>query len=148
MKMTLSVSEQRYKEIFDELTELGVEIEDDADLLLTERRLSQGFLSVRNDKGGRVSIKTEDIIFIESFGNEMLVHTVSECFKAYDRLYKLESLLDGGFLRVSNCALVNKKEIKNIRPALSRKFVLTLSDGTLVDVTRSYYDSFRRAFGI
>ena len=95
--MTLSVSEQRYKEIFDELTELGVEIEDDADLLLTERRLSQGFLSVRNDKGGRVSIKTEDIIFIESFGNEMLVHTVSECFKAYDRLYKLESLLMGAF---------------------------------------------------
>ena len=146
MKMTLSVSEQRYDEVYGELTELGVQIEDDADLILSERRLKAGFLVVRNDKGERLSIKTEDIIFIESFGNEMLVHTMSDCFKAYDRLYKLESLLEGEFLRVSNCALVNKKEIKNIRPALSRKFVLTLSDGTLVDVTRSYYDSFRRAF--
>lgn len=146
--MMLSVSEQRYDEVYSELTELGVEIEDDADLILTERRLQAGFLAVRNDKGERLSIKTEDIVFIESFGNEMLVHTINECFKAYDRLYKLEGLLEGEFLRVSNCALINKKCIKNIRPALSRKFVLTLIDGTLVDVTRSYYDSFRRAFGI
>ena len=28
------------------------------------------------------------------------------------------------------------------------KYVLTLSDGTLVDVTRSYYADFRRFFNI
>ena len=148
MRMMLSVSEQRYDEVYSELTELGVEIDDDADLCLTERELKQGFLTVRNDKGERSNIRTEDIVFIESFGNEMLVHSNGECYKTYERLYKLELLLEGQFLRISNCALINKKCVKNIRPALSRKFVLTLSDGTLIDVTRSYYNSFRSAFGI
>lgn len=147
MKLMLSVSEQRYDEVMSELTDLGIEIDDEADLILSER-LVQGFLTVRNDKGERLSIKTEDIVFIESFGNEMLVHTADECFRAYDRLYKLESLLEGTFLRVSNCALINKSCIKDIRPGFSRKFVLTMTDGTLVDVTRSYYNSFRREFNI
>ena len=147
MKLTLSVSEQRYDEIRSELTSLGIEIDDEADLILSEK-VRQGFLTVRNDKGERLSIKTEDIVFIESFGNEMLVHTESECFKAYDRLYKLEGLLAGSFIRVSNCALINKGFIKDIRPGFSRKFVLTMAGGTLVDVTRSYYNSFRREFNI
>lgn len=147
MKLMLSVSGQRYDDILSELTELGIEVTDEADLILSER-LRQGFLTVRNDKGERLSIKTDDIVFIESFGNEMLVHTLDGCFKAYDRLYKLESLLEGSFLRVSNCALINRSCIKDIRPGFSRKFVLTMTDGTLVDVTRSYYNSFRKEFNI
>lgn len=148
MRMMLSVSEQSYDEVYSELTGLGIEIDDDAEFCLTERALKQGFLTVRNEKGEHANIRTEDIVFIESFGNEMFVHSVSESFKTYERLYRLESLLGGDFLRISNCALINKKCVKKIRPALSRKFVLTLSNGTLIDVTRSYYDSFRKAFGI
>lgn len=148
MKMMLSVSKERYDEVSAELTELGVEIDEDADLLLTERGSKAGFLAVRDQNGERVRIKTADIIFIESFGSEMFIHTAGDCFKSYERLYRLEQLLGNEFLRVSNCALISKKCIKDIRPGFSRKFVLTMSDGTLVDVTRSYYDGFRRALNI
>ena len=125
-------------EIFDE----------EADLLLTERDNKAEFLIVRDQAGERLRIKSEEVIFIESFGSEMLVHTAGKCCKSYERLYKLEQILGNDFLRVSNSALINKKFIKDIRPGFSRKFVLTMTDGTLVDVTRSYYDSFRRALNI
>ncbi|MBQ5989440.1 MAG: hypothetical protein IJL67_08100 [Oscillospiraceae bacterium] len=36
--------------------------------------------------------------------------------------------------------------VKKIRPALSMKYVLTMTNGTLVDVTRSYYSEFRKFF--
>ena len=64
-------------------------------------------------------------------------------------MYQLETLLDPQeFLRVSKSVIISKKHIKRIRPSLSQKFILTLTDGTLVDVTRSYYNDFKRFFNI
>ena len=148
MKMMRPVGKERYDEVVSELTESGIVIDEEADLLLTERDNKAEFLIVRDQAGERLRIKSEEVIFIESFGSEMLVHTAGKCCKSYERLYKLEQILGNDFLRVSNSALINKKFIKDIRPGFSRKFVLTMTDGTLVDVTRSYYDSFRRALNI
>ena len=44
--------------------------------------------------------------------------------------------------------IIARRHVKKIRPALSMKFILTLSDGTVVDVTRSYYSAFREFFNI
>ena len=64
-------------------------------------------------------------------------------------MYQLESLLDPReFLRVSKSVIISRKHVRKIRPSLSMKFILTMSDGTLVDVTRTYYSDFRRFFGI
>ena len=52
------------------------------------------------------------------------------------------------FIRISKSVIIAKSSVKKIRPALTMKFVLTLSDGSLVDVTRSYYTNFRRFFNI
>jgi DNA-binding LytR/AlgR family response regulator len=38
--------------------------------------------------------------------------------------------------------------IKSIRPALTQKFLLTLSDGSKVDVTRTYYYIFKEFLGL
>ena len=52
------------------------------------------------------------------------------------------------FIRVSNCAIIARLHVKRIKPSISMKFILTMSDGSLVDVTRSYYSSFKDFFGI
>ena len=100
-------------------------------------------------KNERVRISTDDIIFVESFGHDIVMHTQRGEFKADERLYQLERLLDPEqFFRISNSVIVARNRIDRITPALSSKFILTLSNGQSVDVTRSYYDIFRDRLGI
>ena len=66
-----------------------------------------------------------------------------------DRLYQLQMMLDPKqFVRISNSVIVNKKQIKDIRPSFSQKFVLTMKNSDRVEVTRSYYAAFKRSIGI
>jgi len=149
LKVRLSVSEKRYEEIKAELTGHGIDIDDDADLELIERVGGDEYLNVKNEVGDRLRIPVAEIIFIESFGRNMDVHTEKEVFRATERMYVLEQELAGrGFIRVSNSCLVSRKKIKRIKPALSMKYVLKMEDGSLVDVTRGYYYSFREQLGI
>ena len=88
-------------------------------------------------------------MYIEAFGKDVEIHTGKDTYFAQDRMYQLEALLDPAkFLRVSKSVIISAAHVRKIRPSLSMKFILTLSDGTLVDVTRSYYSDFRRFFGI
>lgn len=150
MKICLNVSDEMYGELERKLTDAGFEIDNDAGLILFERDRYPSHLTLKNEKGEKVSIKTEDIIFIESFGHEVIVHcTDYNRYYAGERLYQLINLLDSTkFLRVSNCAIISKPHVKRIKTSISKKFILTMSDDSLVDVTRSYYDEFRKIFGI
>ena len=149
MKVRLSVSENRYDEIKNELCNHGIDIDDDSDLELIERFEQTEFLNVKNDVGDRMRIPVEEIVFIESFGRNMDVHTEHEVFRASERMYVLERELSGReFLRVSNSCIISKKKIKKIKPSLSMKYVLEMTDKSLVDVTRGYYHSFREQMKI
>ena len=150
MSMKLLVSDARYDEIERVLVSKGFTIDDDADLLLTEKDLFANHLIVRSDLNhARVRVPTDEIIVIESFGHDILVKTTQGAFKASERLYQLERLLDPAqFLRISNSVIVAKNKIKRITPALSSKFVLTMSNGQTADVTRSYYGIFKDRLGI
>ena len=86
---------------------------------------------------------------IESFGHEVIAHSGGGEYRINERLRRLEEMLDPKrFLRVSNSVIVAVTEIKSVRPALSQKFTLTMSDGSKVDVTRTYYYIFKEHFGI
>ena len=150
MKIRLNVSDEKYAELEQKLLSAGFEIDDEAELIITEKERYSSFIAVKNKKGEKLRLKSEEIIFIESFGHEVVVHsTDGESYYAYDRLYQLCTILDNEkFLRVSNCAIIAKFHVKKIKPSLSMKFVLTMSDGSLVDVTRSYCNSFKEFFGI
>ena len=150
MRIKLLVSEARYDEIERELISKGFEIDEDADLILTEKDLFVDYLIVRSDMDNeRVRISTDEIIVVESFGHDIVIHTPQGNFKTCERLYQLERLLNPEqFLRISNSVIVAKNKIKRITPTLSSKFVLTMTNGISVDVTRSYYGIFKDRLGI
>ena len=149
MKIKLLLSENRADEIREQLESLGIEIDNDAHLVLSERDTFVSHLSVKDRNGDRANILTDDIIYIESYGHDVEVHTTDGCYKSSDRLYQLINILDPQkFLRISNSVIISRNHVKKIKPSLSMKFVLTMSDGTLVDVTRSYYHIFREYFNI
>lgn len=148
MKIKLDVSKELYDGLKRKLTEAGFEISEDAALVLTDCVESAEYISCKKD-GGTHHILEEEIIFIESMGHDVFIHTNSEVYKSSDRLWQLEkSLSSDVFLRISNSVIINTKEVKGIKSALSQKFLVTLSDGSRVDVTRSYYYIFKNKFGI
>lgn len=150
MKVKLIVSTERYDEIKRALTERGIEIDDNADLVLSENNRFPDNLIVKDvAKNERVVLPVEDIAYIETYGHTVEVHTKGETFQATDRLYKIVNQLDPEkFLRISNSVVISKSKVKQISTTLSMKFVLTMVNGKKVDVTRSYYYIFKDSFGI
>lgn len=150
MKVKLVVSNERYEEVKQSLLERGIEIDDNADLVLSENNRFPDSLIVKDvAKNERVILSVEDIAYIETYGHTVEVHTKDNTFQATDRLYKLVSQLDPDkFLRISNSVVIAKDKVKQISTTLSMKFVLTMINGKKVDVTRSYYYIFKDSFGI
>jgi len=150
IRIKLLVSDERYDEIEKELISKGFVIDEDADLILTQKDLFADHLIVRGGKDNeRVRISTDEIIVVESFGHDIVIQTSQGEFKAGERLYQLERLLNPEqFLRISNSVIIARGKIKRIVPTLSSKFILTMSNGQTVDVTRSYYAIFKDRLGI
>ncbi len=148
MKIKLMVSDEKYNKIAAELLSKGFEIDDDAELILSERNFYASHLIGR--RGEEIfRLDTDKISHIESFGHEVVAHSGGGEYKINERLRRLEEILDPKrFIRVSNSVIVAAAEIKSVRPALSQKFTLTMSDGSKVDVTRTYYYIFKEYFGI
>ncbi|MCR5295527.1 MAG: LytTR family transcriptional regulator [Lachnospiraceae bacterium] len=149
MKFRIELPEEEYGAVKDYLVRHGVEIGDEADYKIMENERYPAFLSARNGKKESIRLSAGDVIFIEAFGKDIEIHTLEDTYLARERMYQLEELLNPReFLRVSKSVIISKKHVKKIRPTLSMKYILTMTGGTLVDVTRSYYNDFRRFFGI
>jgi two-component system response regulator LytT len=148
MKLKLRLSHTKKKQVEEELTQMGVEITEDSEFILTEDGYRGGELYCKDDTD-TVILKTEEILYIESSGKEIYVHTKNKKFTTTTRLYVLEQQLPTEqFVRISNSVIIRKNAIQRIRPALSQKFYLTLKNGDMVDVTRSYYYKFKDYYGI
>lgn len=149
MKIKLSVSEKRAADIKAFFMNKDIDIDNDADLILSEKERYVEFLIGKADHHTMCRIKTDDIVFIESFGKQVVLHTLDAEYNISERLKQLESMLDPErFLRISNSVIICCTYVKKIKPTLTSKFILTLSNGSAVDVTRSYYYIFRERFGI
>jgi DNA-binding LytR/AlgR family response regulator len=150
LRIKLDISKEHYNEIKLALEERGIEIDDAADLVLSEANSFIDNLIVR-EKGtnARVILPVEDIVYFESFGHTVEVQTLRALYLATDRLFRIISLLDPAkFLRISNSVIIARNKVKRITPTLSSKFILTMINGKNVEVTRSYYYIFNEYFGI
>lgn len=149
MKLQLAVSEERQEALAEALLRAGFELDDGADLVLLEKDRFLRHIAVRDAAGNRLHLAAEEIVFIESFGHSVVVHGADGVYQTADRLYQLCLLLDPEqFLRISNSVIIQRRQVKKILPSLSMKFILVMADGSKVDVTRSYYNSFKAFFGI
>lgn len=108
MKIKLDISNERYDEIKFALEERGIEIDDTADLVLSETNSFIDNLTVREkETNTRNILSVEDIVYIESFGHAVEVQTQEALYQATDRLYRIVSLLDPAkFLRISNSVVI------------------------------------------
>jgi two-component system, LytTR family, response regulator LytT len=89
-----------------------------------------------------------NICLVESFGHEVVVHTLSHRYEMKAKLYEIEGQFeDRGFIRINKSQIVNRSLIKQIRPAFNSKLTLLLKNGMTVDVTRNYQLRFKEIIG-
>ena len=148
MRVKLRLGTERAAEVAAELVSLGVEVDDDADLVLTEDGYRAESLACK-DGADTVIVPLDDICYIEARGHDVLVHTKAAQYKTDRRIYQLEAELPADrFVRISNAVIIARGSIRRIRPGLSSKYYLTLTCGAAVDVTRTYYHKFKDFYGI
>jgi len=150
LKVKLLVSHEKYEGIKKVLTEAGIEIDDNAELILCENNHFTDTLVVKDPHSNeKILLSVNDIISIESFGHTVEVYTENNTYIALERLYQIVNILNPDcFLRISNSVIIAKNKVRRITPKLSMKFILTMNNGRNVDVTRSYYYIFKDYFGI
>lgn len=148
MKIRLLVNDDHYDAIAAELIKMGIEIDDRAELILSENNVCVSHLIAhRNEEIYR--LETKDISHIESYSHDIVAYCGEEEYKLSEPLCRLVEILDPKeFIRVSNSVIVSAKHIKSIRPALSQKFLITMKNGAKIDVTRTYYYIFKDFLGI
>ncbi len=151
MKVRLDVSENCYEEIRQKLQQAGFEVteNDDEQFILHEKDLYASHLALKDDKGERLHLPIEDVIFMESYGHTIEVVTMKGRYQSSESLRRMSEILDPAiFLRISNSTIINRRHLKEIIPGFSMKFRLRMADGSQVEVTRSYYNAFREFFKI
>ena len=134
--------------ILEEIRKLNIEIDERSEYVLTKREMDLNYLPARN--GEQIFyISIDDIIYIDSLGHDVMIHTMDGTYVTRERLKQLERMLDpDDFLRVSNSSIVSVKNIRRIEASILQKFILHMSNGDKVDVTRSYYYIFKDRFNI
>ncbi|SFQ64348.1 transcriptional regulator, LytTR family [Streptococcus equinus] len=114
LKITIDVDdslEQDYitihcKELTDDILELQTS-------LLSKSSSSLRISAFQDDVEHFLELKA--IIFMESDGNYILIHTEKDIYKTRRKLYELEELLPRDFIRVSRSTIVNTMRISGIK---------------------------------
>ena len=82
----------------------------------------------------------DEILFFETDGSGVVVHTATQMYEIKHKLYELEDLLPGNFIRVSKSSILNSAKVraihKNITGASEVEFT---GSNKKVFVSRNYF---------
>jgi DNA-binding LytR/AlgR family response regulator len=99
---------------------------------------SQRFIFYKGDTEYYLSL--EEVLFFETEENGICVHTVDNVYQTKYKLYELEDLLPGYFMRVSKSAILNRNQIYSISRNLTASSIVQFQNThKQVYVSRYYY---------
>ena len=108
-----------------------------------------------DDKGFAVSqegktyiIKASSVYYIESVDKKTFVYTKQGCYDTKYRLYELEVLLGGYFMRCSKSMILNLRKVRNVKSQISGRIDATLINDEVVVISRGYAKEVKRRLGI
>ena len=91
--------------------------------------------------GRIVFLRVEEIDWIEAADNYVRVHAGKEAHLIRETLQSMEKRLDPRrFLRIHRSSLVNLERIRELRPVFHGDYLVRLTDGTELTLSRNYRD--------
>lgn len=149
MKVRLLVKKENETKYKTMLKNAGFEISEESDLTFQENGYKLEYIIAKDIYVETVLVYLDDILLIETHGNELKVYTINESFILKGTIEYYQNLLSlYSFKRISQSAITIKGAISKISPAINMKFTLKLKNGKSVDVTRSYYYDFKEYIGL
>jgi two-component system response regulator LytT len=129
------------------LEKAGFTISINANLLFKEEDYIQdSFIGELN--GEYEIIHFSKIIYVESFGRNIILHTSNHEYNIREKLYEVEEMLSGrNYIRVSKSTIVAKTGIKRIKPSLNGRINLIMIDNKLLSVSKTYSKIFKNIIG-
>jgi len=92
-----------------------------------------------NANGLMLFVRLEDVEWLEAEGNSVALHVGQQTHRLPCTLAAIEAkLVPDGFLRIAPSALVNVKQIRELRPMLHGKSSVLLHGGTRLTFLSSY----------
>ncbi|MDO4167393.1 MAG: LytTR family DNA-binding domain-containing protein [Eubacteriales bacterium] len=89
-------------------------------------------------------LSLSEILFFETGTNSIDVHTADDIFQTKRKLYELEELLPGYFMRVSKSAILNTNQVYAINRNLTAASLVEFQHShKQVYVSRSYYKALK-----
>ncbi|MFH1693458.1 MAG: LytTR family DNA-binding domain-containing protein [Bacillota bacterium] len=149
MKVKLLCDKEKLEEYKKKL-ENGITIsQDDFELIVIDPEYHKTEIIGKTEKDEYEILKYSDIIYVESYGHEIIANTVRGTRTIKEKLYEIEGIFENkGFLRVNKSYVINKSYIKTIKPTFNTKFILTMKNDSIIEVTRNYYYSFKSSIGL
>jgi two-component system LytT family response regulator len=96
--------------------------------------------------GDMVVVLTEDIDWIEAADNYVKVHARGARYMVRESIKSMEAKLDPRrFSRSHRSAIVNLQRVRLLQPLAAGEYVITLTSGARIMLSRGYRDSFREA---
>jgi two-component system LytT family response regulator len=116
------------------------------DALLTELKSARRYPDrlLLKDEGNVVVVLVADIDWIEAADNYIKVHARGARYRVRQAIKDVETKLDPAhFARAHRSAIVNLDRVRTLQPMAAGEYVITLSSGDKVALSRGYRDSFR-----
>ncbi len=139
MKIKIEFDEQlQEEEVIIRANSLNQKVLDIQEALYDLSKQQQKIVFYQNNSAYYLSL--EEILFFETDGKEIHAHTINQMYSIKYRLYELEEMLPGYFMRVSKSTILNIKRIYAITRSLpSSCSVQFQNTHKQVYVSRYYY---------
>ncbi|MGL5436056.1 MAG: LytR/AlgR family response regulator transcription factor [Lachnospiraceae bacterium] len=120
------------------------------ELSILKKNLENAQERIKNSQKNRLTIIhknrpytlfSNSIIYLESIGHKVVIHTASESMTCYEKLDELQARLGNYFLRCHKSYLINMDEVARLE---RNKFILL--NGWEIPVSKPKYDSTRKQF--
>lgn len=95
-------------------------------------------------EGKTYMCKPAAIYYIESVDKRSYVYTKDDCYDTKFRLYELEELLGGYFVRCSKAMIVNLRKVKSVKSDIGGRLITTLLNDEEIIISRSYVKEIKR----
>lgn len=147
MEIKIICKKENYEKYKQLLEKSGFVISNNAKLLFKEEDYSQDTFIGENSNEYEI-IHYSKIIYIESFGHNIILNTLQNEYKIREKLYEVEGILmDKNFIRINKSTIVSKSGIKKIKPSLNGRIDLVLKNDKVVYVSKNYSKQFKEFIG-